>query len=276
MQEMRKWLAAGGLLMLALLPLLYLFVTLEAYKTSADFAFYADAYGEREYLAPGEDAGRLLAIHTSLSKRIIESRGDEAKMEFVVDSTDLATGRRIFYSREVLDYNMATSRLTKNGNVYNWLPKSMERRDYEDIYYSSALPVSDYRFGRVEYVGGLETYVFSFGGAMDAAGRYPDYPGVRISREMEGEIWVEPKSGRVVDVRAAWVAYVQSPDGPVEIDRGWTRYSPDTRLALLEEAMEGRSYVEFAELWFPFMVILAALGLFAAAYLAEAGKYGKG
>ncbi|MEW5996772.1 MAG: porin PorA family protein [Candidatus Micrarchaeota archaeon] len=274
--EAHKALAKAGIAVLLLIPLWHMLVAEELYKTGEDFYFYAEGFGEREYLAPGANETREMQVITIITKRIVESRGDEARMAFEVESRELATGAPIFHASEVLDYNRRTFSFTKDGSAYNWFPRNVEKRAYEDVYYSSALPVADYEFEGVEEVEGLEAYVFGFEGRMDASGKYPDYPDARITRDMEGRIWVEPRTGSVVDVEVEWVAYMDAEGGPVVIDRGGTGYSDDTAAMLAEEASGRKNHMRFALIWMPLLFVFAAIAAFAASWLAKPGREGYG
>jgi hypothetical protein len=122
-------------------------------------------------------------------------------------------------------------------------------------------------FERIEQVGGLQVYVFSFiGSGMDETTGYgylADVPGqYQVHTDGQGTIWVEPLSGKVVDYKDSGVSYFVDPVSGVRVadfnkwDEG---YTPETRTAQLNLARAARRTILLTETWLPAGFLLAGL-----------------
>jgi hypothetical protein len=130
-------------------------------------------------------------------------------------------------------------------------------------------------FARVERVGGLRVYVFTFSGAaMDETGGYSSLADVPESylahTDGQGVIWVEPLSGIVIDYTDSGVSYFVDPASGAwvaDFNRWQEGYTPETRAAQIKLARAARLRIQIVELWLPGGLMLAGLGLLVSARL---------
>ncbi len=122
-------------------------------------------------------------------------------------------------------------------------------------------------FEKVEQIGGLQVYVFSFSATgMDESGGYSylaEVPEVYLAHtDGQGTIWVEPLSGTVVDYEDSGVSYFIDPENGDRIAdfNKWTeKYTAETQAAQMTLARPARQRILFWETWLPGGMLLAGM-----------------
>jgi hypothetical protein len=122
-------------------------------------------------------------------------------------------------------------------------------------------------FERVDQLGGIQVYVFSFSATgMDESAGYdylPEVPEEYLAHtDGQGTIWVEPLSGIVVDYTDSGVSYFVNPANGVRIAdfNQWIEaYTTATRTAQINLARNARLRILVLETWLPVGMVLAGI-----------------
>jgi len=216
----------------------------EAYLETRVFASIATNVGE---LLP-ESPTNLL---TTLKHDVVEQDGKIVQIKSVIITEDLFTGNIIFNYEKLHDVDLTTKKYI-NYDAYFSLPLNTQKQSY-NFYVFSENKSLKYNFKRTEIVNGLEAFIFSANAVWDISGNSPLFPSETLLQHIQLELWVEPKTGRILGYESDWILNAVREGQEILIGKGHAKTTD------FSFAIQSENYKKQIELFYLYDTIIPVL-----------------
>jgi len=216
----------------------------EAYLETRAFAFIATNVGERLPESPTN-------LLTTLKHDVVEQDGKIVQIKSVIITEDLFTGNIIFNYEKLHDVDLTTKKYI-NNDAYFSLPLNTQKQSY-NFYVFPENQSLKYNFERTEIVNGLEAFIFSANAVWDISGNTPLFPSETLLEHIQLELWVEPKTGRILGYESDWIINAVRDGQEIPIGKG---HGKTTDFSF---AIQSENYKKQIELFYLYDTIIPTL-----------------
>ena len=202
---------------------------------------------------------------TTSKQYVLEQDGKILQIKIHVTTEDLSTGDIIFNS-EQLHYVDRTTKKFIDYDAYFIFPSNTQKQSY-DAYMLIANKTLKFDFERTEIVNGLESFVFLTNTVSDISGKTPLFPSETLLHHMQLEIWVEPKTGRIIGQETDWILNAVRDGQEILVGKG---HGKTTDFSI---AIQSENYKKQIKLFYlydtiiPILLVIASVGMIMAVFV---------
>jgi hypothetical protein len=273
--KVEKFLVLSAIVLLIAAPIWSVFIAPKLAHMQCDDTDYVMYFGNATWTNPNE-APLAVAFREIATKHVISETGNTMTLGLTTTAEDLISKENFWESVDEIIITKITHEYVNGEGRFNF-PINLEKKDVEHIKYYSYLPASTFKFEREDLVDGLLVYVYGFDvQGTDVTGNYPAWAssGKQILSHDFGTMWVEPKSGHVVNEVANWD--IGFADGSGKVDVGGMWYTEDTMKGEVFEAQNEKRSLLLYDVLVPLLFVIIALAFLAAVFDIQPPKRKKG
>ena len=282
MEKLQKTFLIIAMVLLVFIPVWMFLIVPELEKMPVDYQYRVTHSGQQKFFDLETNEYKETISRTEREDKVSEVRGDTLVIENRLVSYDLITNVEDFRASGTYGANRITRKnvagFGEAETGYFKFPLHVQKKEY--IMHSPEIqeaptPVV---FEKVELVKGLKTYKFNY--FVEPSDKTRFFPlikgkGYLVEGEERGSLWVEPKSGHIVDInkKIANDLLNQSTHDKITIlEELLLKFTDDTISNQVRIAQNEKQQIILYEIIIPILLIVMALAFLIVAYIGRREK----
>jgi len=179
----------------------------EQYALSADYSRGTEFFGRDKIVSGyGEDFLEETKHQRNSIERVIQRDGDILKIEAEIISKHVLTEKVVFNAFDSYEINRITKKHV-DSDLYYAFPSNVQKTSYDFLHPVIHRPTT-FEYVSNEMIDGLEVYLFECKPSVnDNTAAFSQFEGKTINVEYSCSLWIEPITGRLINMDIGWDNY---------------------------------------------------------------------